>query len=145
MSAVEPGQDASALPEITVERVVEWFETDAAGHHHHSSVVRWVESAEAELMRRHGLGHLFSQSPRVHYEADFLSRLWFGETITVTLRVARLGRTSMRMDFDIRGPEGPAASGHVVVAHARPDERRASPWPAEVQAAFGAAQESARA
>jgi acyl-CoA thioester hydrolase len=131
--------DASeqAAPAITVERVVEWFETDAAGHHHHSSVVRWVESAEAELMRRHGLDHLFSHSPRVHYEADFHSRLWFGERIAVSLRVTRLGRTSMRMDFDIQGSEGPAASGHVVVAHARPDERRASPWPDEVRAALG--------
>src|SRR5213595_194769 len=36
-------------PHASIDRNVEWVETDASGHQHNSSVMRWVESAEAEL------------------------------------------------------------------------------------------------
>ena len=38
-------------PAIRVERTVEWPDTDAAGHYHHSSVIRWVEAAETVAAR----------------------------------------------------------------------------------------------
>jgi len=34
---------------VVVDRRVEWQDTDAAGHYHHSTVIRWVEAAEAVL------------------------------------------------------------------------------------------------
>ena len=39
-------------PRASVERTVEWVDTDASGHQHNSAVMRWVESAEAELFLR---------------------------------------------------------------------------------------------
>ena len=64
-------------PSIRVERTVEWPDTDAAGHYHHSSVIRWVEAAESELHLALGLPELFGHVPHVHYEVDYLERLWF--------------------------------------------------------------------
>ena len=44
VDAVPPAHAA-----VLVQRRVEWPDTDAAGHYHHSTVVRWVEAAEAVL------------------------------------------------------------------------------------------------
>jgi len=35
---------------VVIERRVEWPDTDADGHQHHSVVMRWVEEAEAALL-----------------------------------------------------------------------------------------------
>lgn len=61
---------------IVVRREVEWRDTDAAGHYHHSAVIHWVEAAEAALQQRLGLGELYGTVPRVRYEVDYLDRLW---------------------------------------------------------------------
>ncbi len=39
----------------TLQRRVQWIDTDAAGIWHHSNVVRWAEEAEAELHRQLGI------------------------------------------------------------------------------------------
>jgi acyl-CoA thioester hydrolase len=122
--------------EVAVERRVEWHDTDAAGHQHHSAILRWVEAAEAELLRRHGLDWLFGRTPRVRHEVDYRARLWFGETVTTRLRVVRLGRTSLTFAFEVRGREGLAAEGRLIVAHAEPDSPSATPWPQQVREAL---------
>lgn len=119
--------------EAVVDHRVEWYDTDASGHQHHSAILRWVESAEAELLRRHGLDGLFGRTPRVRHEVDYRARLWFGETVTTRLRVVRLGRTSLTYAFEVHGREGLAARGTLVVAHAEPDSPSATPWPQKVR------------
>lgn len=42
---------------------VEWVDTDAAGIYHNTAVVRFVESAEAALMRERGLHDYFPKAP----------------------------------------------------------------------------------
>lgn len=127
--------------EVVVERRVEWHDTDAAGHQHHSAILRWVEAAEAELLRRHGLDWLFGRTPRVRHEVDYRARLWFGETVTTRFRVLRLGRTSLTYDFEVHGREGLAARGTMVVAHAEPESPTATPWPQHVRDALAPAPE----
>ncbi|WP_266753269.1 thioesterase family protein [Streptomyces sp. NBC_01221] len=122
-----------------MERRVEWCDTDASGHQHHSAILRWVEAAEAELLRRHGLDRLFGRTPRVRHEVNYRARLWFGETVTTRLRVVRLGRTSLTYAFEVRGREGVAAQGTLIVAHAEPDSPSATPWPQKVRDALEAA------
>jgi len=122
------------MAEVTVERRVEWYDTDAAGHQHHSSVVRFVEAAEAELMREHGLSWLFGRTPRVRHEINYRQRLWFGERVQTVLRVRRVGEKSITFDFEVHGENGIAADGSLVIAHATPDSPSATPWPQEVVA-----------
>ncbi|GEL16773.1 acyl-CoA thioesterase [Pseudonocardia asaccharolytica] len=128
---------ADTRPRVTISRPVEWCDTDAAGHHHHGAVLRWVEAAEAELLRRHGQAALFGRIPRVRYEVDYRNRLWFGQLVQVELVLARLGEKSIRYDFTVRGEDTVAATGSLTIAFAQPDSPRAEPWPEEVRAALG--------
>ncbi len=125
---------AGRLPSIAVERRVEWCDTDAAGHYHFSTVVRWAEAAEAALLRSLGLDHLFGSTPRVHFEADFRARLWFGEKVRTELRVARIGRASLHYDFTVHGAsDAVAATGRMVVAHSAARATGTEPWPDDVR------------
>jgi acyl-CoA thioester hydrolase len=126
------------MPEVTIERTVEWHDTDAAGHQHHSVILRWAEAAEAELLRRCGVEWLFGRTPRVRHEVDYRSRLWFGETARIRFWVQRLGRASLTFAFEVHGRNGLAANGSVVIVHAEPEAESASPWPEEVAKALGA-------
>lgn len=124
-------------PAVTVERRLEWHDTDAAGHHHHSVILRWAEDAEAELLRRLRIDWLFGRTPRVHYEVDYRARLWFGDRASIRLWVAEVGRTSLTFRFEVTGPAGIVAEGSVVCVHALPDDAGATPWPDEVCTALG--------
>lgn len=121
---------------VAVERRVEWSDTDAAGHYHFSAVQRWVEAAEAVLLRRLGLADLYGRIPRVHFEADYRERLWFGDLVRTELRVLRVGGSSLHYAFEVYGPQGPAAAGRMSVVHAAVRAKGAEPWPAEVRRAL---------
>lgn len=99
---------------VSISRGVEWVDTDAAGHYHHSSVIRWVEAAENALHEQLGLLDLFGSAPRVRYEVDYLDRLWFREEVVVSLGVEKVGSSSVTYAFEVAGPRGPAARGRMV-------------------------------
>ncbi|MFE6052981.1 AMP-binding protein [Kitasatospora sp. NPDC056446] len=127
---------SSAPAGIAIERRVEWSDTDAAGHYHFSAVQRWAEAAEAALLRRLGLAELFGRIPRVHFEADYRERLWFGDVVRTELRVVRVGASSLHYAFEVHGPQGLAASGRMSVVHAAPHAKGAEPWPARARRAL---------
>ncbi len=131
---------ASLAPaSVTVERRVEWSDTDAAGHYHFSAVQRWAEAAEAALLRRLGLAELFGRIPRVHFEADYRQRLWFGDVVRTELRVVRVGGSSLHYAFEVHGPHGLAANGRMSVVNAAPHTEGPEPWPAQVRRTLGEA------
>lgn len=127
----------------SVDRMVEWVDTDASGHQHNSAVMRWVESAEAELVRALDLPEYFPSTPRVHQAISYRSKLWFGQRITATVDVRKLGRTSMTYAFEVHGHPharsegGIAAFGTVTVAYVPPGSASAQPWPREILDALG--------
>lgn len=121
------GQPAS----VVVQRWVEWPDTDAAGHYHHSTVVRWAEAAEATLHDRLDLLSLFGVVPRVRYEVDYLARLWFRDLVDIEFYVADVGRTSVRYEFEVRRGDEVAARGAMIAVHS--DAAGTTPWPDEVR------------
>jgi len=125
-------------PSVTVERMVEWPDTDAAGHYHHSSVIRWVEAAEAALHSQLGLDELFGSVPRVRYEVDYLARLWFRDLVQITLEVADVGRTSLTYAFVVQRDGEVAAQGRMVCVNSDPKGQGASAWSEDVRARLGA-------
>jgi len=118
---------------VVVQRWVEWPDTDAAGHYHHSAVVRWVEAAEATLHERLDLLELFGVVPRVRYEVDYLSRLWFRDMVDIELRVAEVGRTSLRYEFEVRRGDEVAARGAMVAVHSDPGGAGTTAWADDVR------------
>lgn len=132
---------------IVIERAVDWQDTDAAGHYHHSTVVRWVEAAEAALLDRIGLCWLFGRIPRVRYEVDYRERLWFGDTASIDLSVGNVGRSSLRYDFVITRipavtrsplpqPSTIAARGTLTAVHVPAADGGAHSWPDDIAAAL---------
>lgn len=132
----EPVHAAERLGTVHRTRV-EWVDTDAAGHHHNTAVVRMVEAAEATLMRDHGVTGYFGAAPRVHYEVDFHAPLWFGQDATTTLTVERIGTSSLTFRFEVWGeetadhPRALSATGRYVTAHVPRGSRTSAPWPSE--------------
>lgn len=133
------------MTRASVTRVVDWCDTDAAGHYHHSSVIRWVEAAENELHTRLGLPELYGSVPRVRYEVDYLDRLWFRDEVTTSLWVENVGGASLVYGFEVQGPRGPAARGRMVCVNvggrsgqgpADGEGPPATPWPDAVRAAL---------
>lgn len=121
---------------VLVQRRVEWPDTDAAGHYHHSTVVRWVEAAEAVLYERLGLSELFGRIPRVRYEVEYAARLWFGDVVDIVLGVGELGRTSITYAFEVRRDDQVVASGRMVAVSSDPADGGTEPWTDEVRKAF---------
>ncbi|MFJ4209197.1 acyl-CoA thioesterase [Paenarthrobacter sp. NPDC089675] len=136
------------FPEACVERTVEWVDTDASGHQHNSAILRWVEAAEAELFRALELPDYFPSAPRVKQVINYKAKLWFGQRVTASVKVERLGRTSLTLAFEVLGHAleatahdagasdggSPAAAvvaayGTVTTAHVPPGSLGAQPWP----------------
>jgi acyl-CoA thioester hydrolase len=111
------------------------MDTDAAGHHHNTAIIRWVESAEAALMRERGLVGYFGTAPRVRHEVDYEARVWFGQEVTATVVVERIGTTSMTFGYEVWGeafegrPRARAALGRYVTVHVPAGADAAAPWP----------------
>lgn len=104
--------------------------------------MRWVEAAEAELMRSLDLPGYFPSAPRVHQEISYSAKLWFGQPVTAAIEVQKLGRTSLTYAFEVRGHAHPksaggvAAFGTVTVAHVPPGFEKSQPWPTDTAAAI---------
>jgi acyl-CoA thioester hydrolase len=136
MSTMKTGQEPRHAVEATIERRVEWHDTDAAGHQHNSVILRWAEEAEAALLRQYGLDWLFGSTPRVRQEVDYRARLRFGAVAHTRIWVLNVGRTSMRLGFEVTGPDGLAADGVVVIVHSSPASATSQPWPDQVRQAL---------
>jgi len=123
---------------------VEWVDTDSAGIHHNTAITRYVESAEAALARDLGLDGYFPAAPRVRYEVDFEAPLRFGDTVTATVRVERVGTSSLTLGFEVWGgpPDTPpvrVAAGRYVTVHLDLAAGTPAPWPDSWRAALGGA------
>lgn len=146
------GSPDAQFPEASVERTVEWVDTDASGHQHNSAILRWVEAAEGELFRRLQLPDYFPSAPRVQQVVNYTAKLWFGQRVRTTVKITALGRTSLTMGFEVRGEStgapddatpqagGVAAFGTVTTAHVPSGASTAQPWPEQfVRAVHGTA------
>lgn len=121
-----------------VERLrVPWADTDASGRIHFSAAFRFAEAAETGLRRRLGLLEDWADYPRRHAEAEYRAVLVFEDEVDVVIRPARVGRTSITWEWEIRRAEETCIDGRHTVVHV--DETgRSSPLPAPVRAALEA-------
>ena len=121
---------------ITLQRRIEWCDTDAAMRWHHSTIWRFVEAAETELHRRLGiLDRTFGFTPRRRLEAEFDVALQFDDLVTISLQVAHVGRTSATYDVTLSVDDRRVASAAVVIVFIDGDGRP-SPWPDDIARAL---------
>lgn len=129
---------AGGLAGASIDRPIEWVDTDAAGHQHNSVIMRFVESAEARLFRQMDLSSYFAIAPRVRHEADFRAKLYFGQDVTAAVRVERIGTSSLTFSFKVWGhPLGErgvvlAAEGKFITVCVPQGSESSAPWPREI-------------
>jgi acyl-CoA thioester hydrolase len=122
---------------VKVQRRVEWAQTDAAGHHHWTAVLHWVEEAETVLHERLGIAHrTFGREPRVHLSLDFSGRLYFRDLVEIEIAVQQVGTTSVRYAFTVTRTGEEAAAGEMVAVHVDLATGRPEPWPDDVRDAL---------
>ena len=107
-------------PSIVFKRRLRWADADAAGRLHFPRIFEIVEEAEGELMR--GVGWPFDlrrreyDFPRVHLECNFKRTLELDAPFRLLFTVGKLGRTSIRYDYQVFDAEGqPAIEGTMTV------------------------------
>jgi acyl-CoA thioesterase FadM len=87
---------------ITIQRRIEWSDTDASGHWHNTAAFRMVEWAETALLERLGiLEDVYGRLPRVHVEADFHRIVEFRDLVEATIAVTGVGTSSVTYAFAI--------------------------------------------
>jgi len=93
---------------FTIEERVRWGDVDAARIIFYGSYIRFFEIAETELFRAVGMpyGKVFDELdiwlPRVHLECDFHRAAQMDDLLQVSVFVGKFGRTSLRLNFEVR-------------------------------------------
>ena len=125
---------------IELDRRLRWADADAAGRLHFPRIFEIIEEAESELVRRidwpmnRSMGYDF---PRAHLECRFIRVISLDDEFRLRLTVAKLGRTSIRYEYQVFGADHELAiEGSmtiVVVLHGKP-----TPIPETLRAALDA-------
>jgi acyl-CoA thioester hydrolase len=123
-----------------IEEFVRWEDIDAAGIINYQAYLRFFGLAEAELLRSAGLNFRFLFEslgiwlPRVRVECDFHLPVKLDELLTVEAYFSRIGRTSVRLDFEVRRKADPSrlvATGRYVLVCVRQKDFEPVPVPEE--------------
>src|SRR5205085_9045348 len=81
---------------------IRFIDTDASGRIHYTSMFRYFESAEIELLRTVGITYDRARSysfPRVHVECDFMREIGHDDLIEIHALLTKLGRSSAHFQF----------------------------------------------
>lgn len=105
---------------FTIERRVEFRDTDAAGIVHFSAFFPMMEAAEHALLRHLGLSvmqelpdgsHL--SWPRVAVQCDYQGAAKFEDVLSIAVRVESVGTKSVRYGFQLTRGTDPIATGSI--------------------------------
>jgi acyl-CoA thioester hydrolase len=116
---------------------IRFIDTDASGRIHYTAMFRYFESAETEFLRTLGVVYDAQRGynlPRVHVECDFLRVIGHDDLIQIEVSLTKLGRSSIRFEFETFKAGELAARGAVVVACADRHTLRSMPMPDELRA-----------
>jgi acyl-CoA thioester hydrolase len=105
---------------VTVSCPIQWGEMDALGHVNNARFFTWFESARIALFSRVGI---LADRPRevgpilATTSCDFIRPVTYPGTVVVGARVAKVGRTSIAMEYAVwlaDEPDLPCARGSSV-------------------------------
>lgn len=129
------------IPAHTIQRRVEFYETDMAGIVHFTNFFRFMETCEHSFLRSlnhelHGLVEgLETGWPRVNATCDYRAPARFGDLLDVSLFIEEVRNRSVRYRFEISKEETLVAEGKLSVAHVSmtKDGIKAVPLPDELK------------
>ena len=137
------------MTKFSIEERVRWGDVDAAGIIFYGSYIRFFEIAETELFRAAGLpyGKVFEELniwlPRVHLECDFHRAAQMDDLLEVSVYVKHIGRTSLRLNFEVRKKneggeieEKLMATAHFVLVSTDRENLKPVPVPEELRRAL---------
>ncbi|MDA4117965.1 MAG: acyl-CoA thioesterase [Thaumarchaeota archaeon] len=93
--------------EHSVKLRVRFAETDAMQVAYYAEYFVWFEVARTELFRSIGLPYVEIQkrgfhTPVVQAFADYKASVRYDEEVTVTASLSKVGRSSLRLDYEVR-------------------------------------------
>jgi YbgC/YbaW family acyl-CoA thioester hydrolase len=134
---------------FTIEERVRWGDVDAANIIFYGSYIRFFEIAETEMFRAVGMpyGKVFDELdiwlPRVHLECDFHRAAQLDDLLEVSVYVGKTGRTSLRLDFEVRRKTEAGtiekdlmATAHFVLVSTKRTDLKPVPLPEELRTAL---------
>jgi YbgC/YbaW family acyl-CoA thioester hydrolase len=137
------------MNKYSIEERVRWGDVDAAGIIFYGSYIRFFEIAETELFRAIGLpyGKVFDELniwlPRVHLECDFHRAAEMDDLLQVSVYVGKIGRTSLRLNFEVRKKNDAGeieddltATAHFVLVSTARKDLKPVPVPEELRRAL---------
>ena len=137
------------MNKFSIEERVRWGDVDAAGIIFYGSYIRFFEIGETELFRAVGLpyGKVFDELniwlPRVHLECDFHRAAQMDDLLQVSVYVGNIGRTSLRLNFEVRKRNDAGeieddlmATAHFVLVSTDRKDLRPLPVPDELRKAL---------
>ena len=131
MRRTATNQESVSIGRYHVQERVRWSDVDASGIILWSAYTRLVELAETELFRAAGFPYatlwdrLDIWLPRVQFHLDYRSPARLDDLLDTAIRVASIGRSSIRFEFAVSrsGAEVVAEGYLVIVAISRVDGR----------------------
>ena len=97
---------------------IRFIDTDASGRIHYTAMFRYFESAEIEFMRTLGISYSGGGDyafPRAHVDCDFMLAIKHDDLVEIEVSLRKLGRSSMRLEFQTYMGDALAAKGAVVI------------------------------
>ncbi len=101
---------------------VEWCDTDLAGIVYYANFFRYCEMAESELFRRLGTSKTGMTDefnvllPRVRAHCDYHAPARYNDLLELRFWVGRIGKRSIRYEFEFRREGRRIARGHLITA-----------------------------
>ena len=125
----------------TLQIPTRWLDNDAYGHVNNAVYYAYFDTVVNTMLIERGLLDVV-KSPAIGVVVEtgchFFSSLAYPETVTAGLRVAHLGRTSVRYEIALfgEGSDTAAAHGHFVHVYVHRETRRPIDIPPPVRAAL---------
>lgn len=113
---------------------VRWGDLDALNHVNNTVYFRYIEEARVQMLESMGAFGSRKVGVLAHTSCDFLKPVLYPASVLVIQTLARLGRTSLQMDFIIERDDEPGvayAKGSYVAVGCDPATGRAMPWTPE--------------
>ncbi len=124
---------------------IRFVDTDASGRIHYTCLFRYFESAEIEFLRSLDLGYDVRSDfalPRVHAEVDCLKFIGHDDLIMIEVALDRVGRSSIRFNFQVLKQNDLVATGSVVAVCMSLKSQSSMEIPADIRTILDAARAS---